>query len=185
MFIVVVENEEILSRLLGKQPLLHLLIDLHGTMSDNVVWRHIQFCSHMRMEILGRFHLVAGNLRSNAAAFAHTQHFFRQGNTDIAANTDARKARSQQQAEQRDCRRLAIRSRNSTDRRLRQLISHLYLSHHTDVTPIGCLDDGNADGNCRRHDDKIHAIQQRFLLRPKNQRNIRRPQLRKTDPRAL
>ena len=87
LFIIIVQYQIIIHGLLGEHLLLHLLINFKIAMTDNMVRSNIQHNRDMRAEILGCFHLIAGNLRYNTAVFASLYCFLTERNTDIAANT--------------------------------------------------------------------------------------------------
>ena len=98
--IVVVQHEEILCRLLGKELLLHRLIDVHGLVTDDVVWCHVEHCRYMRVEMMRRLHLEAGDLRHDAAIRPDFQCRLGKGYADVTrkANLLLRITRLHEQA---------------------------------------------------------------------------------------
>ena len=158
--IIIIEDKKVFRRLLGKYPLLHLLIDFHRAMTHDMVWCHIQNCSYMRMEIRRCLHLIARDLCGYTASAAHPQCFLRQWCPNIATNTDRIESCCQQLSEQGNCRGLAIGACHSTNRRLCELIGKLNLSGHADMALIRCLNDGNTARDSRRHQYETDTIQQ-------------------------
>ena len=116
LLVVVVEDEVVVLRLFAEDALLHGLIDFHRAVAHDVVRRHIEHGRDMRVEVLRRLHLVARDLRRDAAAPADAQGLLRQRHADVAADADLVVMRLEQQAEERRRRRLAIRARHRADR---------------------------------------------------------------------
>ena len=59
MRVVIVQHEEVVRRLRGKELFLHRLIDLHRAVTDDVVGGYVQLRDDMRVKMRGRLHLVA------------------------------------------------------------------------------------------------------------------------------
>ena len=174
LLVVVVEDEIVVRRLLAEEALLHGLVDLHRAMAHDVVRRHVEHGRDMRVEVLRRLHLVARDLRRDAAALADAHGLLRQRHADVAADADLVVMRLEQQAEERRRRRLAIRARHRTDRRLRDVIGELHLAHDADALFISGLDQRDAHRHGRRDDDRIHALEQALLLWAEGKRNAER-----------
>ena len=138
-------------------------------MAYHMVWCNIQNHSHMRTEIGGCLHLIAGNLCHHAAVLSSLQGLLTKRHTNIAAYTSIRISGFHQFSQQGNSCSFAISTGNSKNRRFGQLIGHLYLANNRNLSFVGFLHQRNPYWYSWRQNNHIHIVQQSVFLRPKNQ----------------
>ena len=177
MRIVIVQHEEVLRRLRGKELLLHRLIDLHRTVADDVVGGHIQLGDNRSVKMCGCLHLIARDLRRNRTVCGDLLRHVDERHAYVAPDANRCKMRAQQLAEQSRRCGLAVRPRDGVDGCACNLSRQLHLCRNTDAACMCGSHERDALGHGGREDDKIRPLEQFFPLCAKDAGDSLRPQI--------